>query len=197
MGTPCNAQPYKYWRPDQPLPAAADLERFRSYIIVGADTECWPWRTLRRGVFWWRINGVRHCELSSRLAFRLAHGRDIGPREIVAHRCDWRPCRNPAHLEIKTQRANVQDSVDRGMHPYIRSGRYRYTRRYLKEANGPGEANARHTLTTDAVRAIRERYVPGLVRQADLAAEFGVGRSTISRIVQGRSWTHILSAGPA
>lgn len=191
--------PYRYWRPSPPLPSKADIERFWSYVLIGSKDECWPWRTLKRGAFWWRIKGVRVKELSSRLAFRISRGRDIGPREVVAHSCDWRACCNPDHLEAKTQQQNTQDGVDRGMHPYMRSGRYRYTRRTLRKsgATGPGEANGHHRLTDDAVRAIRARYVPGTVRQADLAAEFGVSAATVSRVVRHDGWTHIPAGAAA
>ncbi len=191
--------PYRYWRPSPPPPSKADVERFWGYVLIGAPDECWPWRTLKRGAFWWRVKGVRYKELASRLAFRISRGRDLGPREVVAHRCDWRPCCNPDHLEAKTQRENSQDAVDRGMHPYMRSGRYRYTRRGLRKsgASGPGEANGYHRLTDDAVRAIRARYVRGVVRQADLAAEFGISASTVGRVIRHDGWTHIPAGAAA
>ena len=46
-------------------------------------------------------------------------------------------------------------------------------------------------LTPDAVRDILRRYAGGGVTQAALAAEYGVTRSCIAGIVQGRKWTHL------
>jgi hypothetical protein len=199
MVAPQETAPYSYWRPSPPMPSKADIKRFWSYVVKSAKRECWPWRTLKRGTFWWRIAGIRYRELSSRLAYRLIYKRDPGPREIVSHRCEWKACCNPGHLQATTQQWNAQDGVDRGMHPYMRSGRYRYTRRgwWKRGANKPGEGNGFHKLTDDAVVAIRERYRPGVVKQADLAAEFGVSRSTVSRVVRNDAWKHVAPARSA
>jgi hypothetical protein len=47
-------------------------------------------------------------------------------------------------------------------------------------------------LTDDQVRAIRRRYIPGVVSQTQLAAEYGVARSLIGLIVSGQIWQHLL-----
>lgn len=51
-----------------------------------------------------------------------------------------------------------------------------------------GEKNYRAKLTDNDIKAIRERYVPGIVTQDSLAKEFGVSRSTISSIVTYKRW---------
>lgn len=186
--------PYAYWRPSPPLPVGTDVERFWSYVIKGAPETCWPWRTLERGRFWWRgPDGAHHHELSSRLAYRLSHNVSLGPREVVAHRCDWKACCNPACLECVSQKKNSQDMADRGLHPYMGSGQFRRTRDgwWADGANGPGEANGSSKLTNELVQAIRRRYVRGVTRQVDLAADFGVGQTTISRVIRCESWSHL------
>lgn len=72
---------------------------------------------------------------------------------------------------------------------------YRETRQawWSAGANGPGEANGQHILTDDLVRKIRSAYIRGKTKQKDLAVQFGVGQSTISRVIRGESWGHILS----
>ena len=40
------------------------------------------------------------------------HGPTSWP--VIRHRCDIRPCVNPAHLEAGTQAANISDTVSRG-----------------------------------------------------------------------------------
>jgi len=186
--------PYRYWRSSPPLPSGADVDRFWSYVVVGSPDECWPWRTRKRGLFWWRdSSGKRHHQVSPRLAFRLATGTDFGPRQVVAHRCDWNACCNPAHLEAASQRKNTRDMATRGLHPYMASSVYRDTREnwWRAGSNGPGEANGFSKLTDEAVQAIRRRYASNAVRQVDLAREFGVGQSTISRVLRHASWSHV------
>lgn len=53
--------------------------------------------------------------------------------------------------------------------------------------SGRGSANSNAKLTADQVRAIRaaDKTI------ADLAREYGVGRSTIANIVNGHTWTHV------
>jgi DNA invertase Pin-like site-specific DNA recombinase len=51
-----------------------------------------------------------------------------------------------------------------------------------------GEGSAKAKLTFDQVREIRARYAAGGVRQLDLAAEFGVGRSTVAQILTRKTW---------
>lgn len=186
---------YRYSREDPPLPGPADAERFWSYVKVGELDECWPWRTLKLATFWWRDSaGQRQHQLAPRFAFRLSRsGIEIPPDKVVGHRCDWRACCNPSCLELVTQQKNSQDMADRGLHPYMKSGLYRYTRRdwWSQGANGPGEANGFARLTENQIAEIRRRYAAGGVRQVDLAKEFGVGQSHVSRIVRAESWAHL------
>lgn len=53
-----------------------------------------------------------------------------------------------------------------------------------------GEANPDARLTTDAVRAIRAGAAGG-ESHATLAARYGVGKSTIGRIVRREKWAHV------
>lgn len=86
---------------------------------------------------------------------------------------------------------------ERGLHPYMKSGRYRYTRTgwWRHGANGPGESNGFAKLTDEVIETIRERYAAGGVRQIDLAAEFGIGQSHVSRIVRREAWGHLETPG--
>lgn len=49
-------------------------------------------------------------------------------------------------------------------------------------------------LTNAQVLEIRTRYAAGGVKQADLAAEYGIGKATINYILQGKSY--INAGGP-
>lgn len=197
MTDPTDAPAYRYWKPDPPMPGKADIDRFWRYVVIGKPDECWPWRTMKRGVFWWRgPNREKYHASSPRLAYRISRNVGIGPREVVAHSCDWRACCNPDHVCAKSQQENSKEMADRGLHPYQKSGLFRYTRKKWSAAgaNGPGEANSAHVLTDQMVRQIRREYVRGVTRQVDLAEKFNVGQSTISRVIRGTSWDHVDAA---
>jgi len=55
-----------------------------------------------------------------------------------------------------------------------------------------GEGNASAILTEIQVREIRAKYKPYKYEQKTLALEYGVSRATISGIVDGRLWKHLL-----
>lgn len=187
---------YRYSRPNPPVPSKEYAERFWGYVLRGKPDECWPWRTLKVAKFWWRASDGSRCyEKASRLAYRLGNdGCDIPPDRVIGHTCDWDACCNPAHLECVTQKKNSQDMADRDLHPYSKSGRYRYTRKLWSAsspATMPGEGNGFARLTDEQVAEIRARYASGLVRQVDLAKEYGIAQSHVSRLVRGESWSHL------
>ena len=53
-----------------------------------------------------------------------------------------------------------------------------------------GAANAMAKLTEKDVVEIRTRYATGMVTQEHLAAEYGVARGHVGRIVSGQWWQH-------
>lgn len=186
---------YRYTRPEPPFPSAADVERFWSYVLVDEPEKCWPWRTLKLGTFWWRDEaGQKQHQTTPRLAFRISRGGiDIEPGLVIAHSCDWPACCNPGHVSDKSQQANSLEMAERGLHPYMKSGLFRYTRKnwWSKGRNGPGEGHANAKLTDGVINAVRVRYAAGGIRQVDLAAEFGISQTHVSRIVRGESWSHL------
>jgi hypothetical protein len=54
-----------------------------------------------------------------------------------------------------------------------------------------GERNTQARLTAEKVRDIRHRYKEGTVTMDSLAAEYGVGLTTIWHIIHRNSWRHI------
>lgn len=54
-----------------------------------------------------------------------------------------------------------------------------------------GEDHPASKLTEQAVREIREAYVPGKVGQRWLAEMYGVSQSMIARILAGTAWKHV------
>lgn len=89
----------------------------------------------------------------------------------VRHTCDNPRCINPEHLILGTHADNMRDRAERGRNPDVN-----------------GELNPKALLTWDAVRDIRENYVPYKkgVRQ-HFANKYGVGVHVISDVIANRS----------
>lgn len=148
----------------------------RFWTKVGKTGWCWLWRGATRNGY-----GVLHGPLSRhhviyahRLSWELANG-PIADGLFVLHRCDIRPCVNPAHLFLGTQADNLRDAGHKGRIPGSR----------LKGATNP---NAK--LTDDDVRAIRAGREQGATLLT-LAHQFHVSRSAICDITRRNVWKHV------
>lgn len=93
---------------------------------AGPDA-CWPFMGAKMH------NGYGHLGAGGRndgqvAAHRVAYQDQVGPIPEglnVLHRCDNRPCCNPRHLWIGTQRENLLDMIAKGRHPMMVKARLR------------------------------------------------------------------------
>lgn len=92
-------------------------------------------------------------------------------RIYALHSCDRPVCIAPWHLRWGTPAENTQEAYARGLAKAL-----------------AGEDNVHAVLTEQAVRDIRSRYGAGGVKQRELAVEYGVTQTQVSKIVTGRSW---------
>lgn len=141
-------------------------EKFWAKVRRGASTECWPYGGYcddrGYGIFSW---AHRERMKAHRAALYFATGTPIPSDVVVRHGCDNPPCCNPLHLELGTQVDNVRD----------RDSRLRQTR---------GARHPRAKLNEEAVRRIRNDARSA----AAVAREYGVSRSAISDIRNGKNW---------
>lgn len=161
------------------LPKLEPVEaRFWSKVlIVDDDTSCWEWSGHRYpdgyGSFSWKGGPFTMTAPGAhRVAFYLTNG--FVP-ESTCHRCDNPPCVRPSHLFAGTHAENVAD---------------RHAKGRSRGAVQVGEANHNAKLTDESVLAIRQAVAAG-TPEADVAAQHGISRSTVTLIRQGTIWTHV------
>lgn len=133
--------------------------------------DCWLWKgaieTTGYGSF---ITEHQTKVATHRFSLVLATG--FNPEDLFClHRCDNPACVNPAHLRWGTPKENTQDAVTR----------HRIAR---------GEKQGSSRLTELQVIEIKQRLANGESVRG-VARLYGVGRSTVTHIRNGDSWTHL------
>lgn len=148
---------------------------------------CWVWTasTFPSGYGQFRIwGGSIHA---SRAAFLLERGPAF--EKLVCHHCDNRPCVNPAHLFLGTHGDNARDMNSKGRRNDACGDRA--FARLHPERLARGEDQGLSKLTEREVQLIREIYAGGGVTHRGLAAEFGVAKTSISRVLYRLTWRHV------
>lgn len=147
-----------------------DIERFWSKVNKGSDGECWDWVRGKDkdgyGSFWLNNEDIR----AHRLSYIIKNGQ-IPRNMFICHKCDNPACVNPDHLFLGSNRDNINDMLSKGR-----------TRK--------GEMNNGARLKERQVTEIKKIYLTGKVSSRALAKQFGVGKGTILRIVNGDTWGH-------
>jgi len=137
----------------------------------GGPDACWLWtgstNTFGYGITQW----AGRLQRAHRLAWQEESG-SIPAEKFVLHRCDNPPCVNPRHLWLGSKRENSADMVAKGR---------------CKSRGPGGERHGTAKLTEADVWAIRQ--AEGTHRA--IAAQYGVGRTQVSSIKQGKSWKHL------
>jgi hypothetical protein len=143
-------------------------ERLDAKVSIEPNSGCWLWTGVvnHDGYGLVRAGGR---SAPRRRAHRVSFEVHVGPipaRKIVCHHCDNPPCVNPAHLFLGDDAANVTDMEMKG--------RARHPR-------GAAHGNAR--ISDDVVALVRARA--GTASQSRIAADLGMHRSTVGKILRG------------
>jgi hypothetical protein len=163
------------------------LERFLSKVNK-AENGCWLWTGARDKCGYGQASikddrNKHHTTQAHRFSWLLHHG-EIPSGLCVCHHCDMPACVNPGHLFLGTHDDNMKDAARKGRMP-------KGDRHWSHDGHGAawsGESNPVAKLTAIQVSEIRARYEPGVVRQVDLAREYGVCTSTIHYILKRTNW---------
>ena len=145
------------------------IDRF--WTKVQRTDGCWLWTASTNNKGYGVINRGGHANgtVTAHTLSWLIHYGPIPKGKCVLHNCDNRLCVRPDHLFLGTVADNQHDMEVKGRSTH-------------------GEKHGRHLLTQAEVQEIRERYVPYQVTQDELAAFYGVSRTTIGAIVRGENW---------
>ena len=154
--------------------AVDPVANFWSKVARTTPDACWPWAAGRipNGYGAFAQGGRNHG--AHRIAYMLTNG-PIPEGLCVLHRCDNRPCCNPAHLFLGTLGDNNTD-------------------RARKHRGVYGDEHPSATITFVQGREILRRYQDALcgsgVTMKTLAAEYGVSTGTMTNIIAMRGrWT--------
>ena len=151
-------------------------ERFNQLVYV-APNGCWLWMGGhgKRGYPHFPLNGK--TVYAHRLSWEIHKG-TIPDGLDVCHNCpdgDNPSCVNPDHLFLGTHADNMRDMCSKG------------------RSRCWGEKARTAKLTEHQIVNIRSRWKAGGITQQELAIEYGIRQVTISSIVNGRTWKHLLS----
>ncbi len=139
---------------------------------------CWLWTgpKIRRGYGRFNFNNKRV------LAHRQSYFWFVGPIEKgkdICHHCDTPSCIRPSHLFCGTRSDNMKDCVKKGRH-------------YLQQNPDLAPSGINHPrygakIEPDDIPKILNLRSRGFLHR-EIAAQFGVQRDTIGKLLRGNTW---------
>lgn len=149
--------------------STAMMDKLWRKVAVLSPADCWIWLGAKKPAGYGNVRRNKVYTTAHRVAWELVFGA-IPFGMHVLHSCDNPSCCNPHHLMLGTVMSNYIDMVKKGRERQINKSH--------------GETHHSSKLTRVQVEEIRKLYIPGLVRQKDLAAKYGVSQRTISIITR-------------
>lgn len=112
-----------------------------------------------------------------RVAYCLANGLSLSDIKglVVRHKCDNPGCCNPDHLEEGSQKENVEDMFLRG-----------------RDNRPMGEVHHKAKLSETQAKEILGKFTGAFGEITRLAKEYGVDRTTVSKLLSGKNWRKTL-----
>lgn len=163
-------QHYREAKREGNLPKIESLDdRMNKYSFINSETGCIEWSGFKNHDGCGRISVGKRMEMAHRVSWESKNG-TIPDGIQVLHKCDNRCCINPDHLFLGTQLDNMVDMNLKG-----------------RQVTQRGESSWHAKLTESDVRKIRND--PRTTKQ--IAAVYGVGFASISKIKTRKTWNHI------
>jgi len=155
------------------------MEKFSKYLPdILDENKCWEWKgsiNHRKGGYG-QLSHNKKTLKAHRISYEIHHSEPLENLHCL-HKCDNPSCVNPLHLFPGTNLDNVRDKVKKGRC---------YTGYQKGENNGASKLK-----DTDVVK-IRQLYHSGNYTTIKLAEMYNVHRSTISYIVNNKTFKHLL-----
>ena len=140
------------------------LTKFERKFTPEPNSGCWLWTGNTQPNGYGKVTMNKRNVYSHRASW-LIHRGEIPEGLCVLHKCDTRCCVNPDHLFLGTKRDNTLDSYKKGRQPLR-------------------EEKVQSKITQSQAREIRT--MEGT--HAKIAAVFGISRSLVSMIREGKLW---------
>jgi hypothetical protein len=167
----------------------SEAERFWYKVsFIDKSGECWEWPGFTDRHGYGLVSRVRDGSSStitaSRFMWELTHCQ-VPEGFEVCHRCDNPPCVRPDHLFLGTHADNIHDAQSKGRIPTARPP--------IRAAHhGSSGENSRFAkLTGEAVRQLRATYAAGDRNMSQLASDYGLNISNVSRIIQRKQYRNV------
>lgn len=136
---------------------------------------CWEWTGFSSPKRYGRLNRNGRNQYAHRYIYQLVAG-PLSPTTCACHQCDNPPCVRPSHMFLGTKAENSLDMHAKGRYraPRVRRGIEHHLAR-LCDAD---------------IRQIRLLLSDG-IPQREIASQFGVSQTQVSRINRGVNWCHV------
>ena len=153
------------------------LEKFYNKLPDILDENfCWEWKGAIDAYGYGVLSYNGKTLKAHRASYEIHYAEPLNELHCL-HKCDNRKCVNPLHLFPGTNLDNVRDKVKKG-------------RCYVR--NQKGENNGASKLSDTQVLKIRELYKSGKYTTLKLGEMYNVNRSTISYVINNKTYKHLL-----
>lgn len=160
-------------------------ERFWQHVRISGTDACWGWTSAVSIHGYGRFKVNDKMIAVHRYSYWLAYG-ELPTNLDICHKCNNRRCVNPVHLYAGTAKENVADAIKAGTH-------HNFVKTRTSGLAPKGESQPKALLIESQVLDIYRRCHAGESHRA-IAAEYGVGKTTITNIHSGRSWGWLTQA---
>lgn len=157
----------KCCRPEHHEPRTLEI---RFWDNIKKQEDCWIWQGNKFNTGYGSVTIDGESCLVHRVAYELHYNKAIPKGKMVLHSCHNRLCINPEHLRLGDHADNMRDMVVAN-----------------RQARGEEDGNAK--LSISDVRKIKRLLNSKEFTHKEISKMFGVGRTTITDICKGRTWS--------